>query len=154
MLSQVRLLLNEVKSWKTEIGILDLEIEDIKNDYIHAIAYGERTGATNKINRQNENIVISNEDKIRELNQKKRSLEISINVIEKSLGILTDIEREVIEYKYLSDENNTWRDVTYKLHSRDVTVKRAEKRALRKMLPMLTKHSRLRMYIEGTQKVH
>ena len=154
MLSQVRLLLNEVKSWKAEIGILDLEIEDIENDYIHAIAYGERTGPTNKINRQNENMVISNEDKIRELNKKKRSLEISINVIERSLGILTDIEREVIEYKYLSDDNNTWRDVTYKLHSRDVTVKRAEKRALRKMLPMLTKHSRFRMYIEDTQKVH
>lgn len=63
MLSQVRLLLNEVKSWKTEIGILDLEIEDIKNDYIHAIAYEERTGPTNKINRQNESMVISREDK-------------------------------------------------------------------------------------------
>ena len=69
--------LHNYKYLEIQIRSLELDIEQIKNDYrgCGAISYDERTGVTYNINRSVENEVIAKEKRIGKLKQLKLSTE-------------------------------------------------------------------------------
>ena len=70
--------LHNYKYLEIQINSLELDIEQIKNDYrgCGAISYDERSGVTYNINRSVENEVIAKEKKIAKLMKAKLEKEI------------------------------------------------------------------------------
>lgn len=97
---------------KAEINNLELEIEELGNEYecIGAITYEERSGTTNKISDSVANEIIFREKEVYKLNKMKRSKEILLSKINNALEVLDDNERKVIHYRYLNGKR-TWMQV-------------------------------------------
>ncbi len=97
---------------KAEINNLELEIEEIGNEYegLGAISYEERSGATNNISDSVANEIIFKEKQIYKLNKAKRSKEILLNKINNALEALDENERKVVHYRYLNGKR-TWMQV-------------------------------------------
>ena len=97
---------------KAEINNLELEIEELENEYegIGAISYEERSGNTNKISDSVANEIIFREKEIYRLNKMKRSKEILLSKINNALEVLDENERKVVHYRYLNGKR-TWMQV-------------------------------------------
>lgn len=97
---------------KAEINNLELEIEEIENEYagLGAISYEERSSATNKISDSVASEIIFKEKQTYKLNKAKRSKEILLNKINNALEALDENERRVVHYRYLSGKR-TWMQV-------------------------------------------
>lgn len=97
---------------KAEINNLELELEELENEYegIGAMVYEERSGATNKISDSVANEIIFKEKEVYKLNKMKRSKEILLSKINNALEVLDDNERKVIHYRYLNGKR-TWMQV-------------------------------------------
>lgn len=97
---------------KAEINNLELEIEEIENEYagIGAISYEERSSATNKISDSIASEIIFKEKEVYRLNKTKRSKEILLSKINNALGALDENERKVVHYRYLNGKR-TWLQV-------------------------------------------
>ncbi|KAI3350132.1 hypothetical protein [Clostridium botulinum] len=97
---------------KAEINNLELEIEEIENEYvgIGAISYEERSGATNKISDTVANEIVFKEKESYKLNKMKRSKEILLAKINNGLEALDQSERNFIQYRYLNGKR-TWLEV-------------------------------------------
>ena len=82
--------LHNYKYLEIQIKSLELDIEQIKNDYrgCGAISYEEKTGVTYNINRTVENEVIAKEKRIGMLMQAKLEKEIEKKKIENALTCL------------------------------------------------------------------
>lgn len=95
-------MLYNYKKTKVEIKNIELDIEELSNDYngVGAITYTERTGTTNKFNSSVENEIINKEKKLQYLRAFKRSKEIQVERIDNMLSILTDDEYKLIELRY------------------------------------------------------
>lgn len=102
---------------EAEINILKLEIEAEQNEYeeYKSMVYGEKTGATNKINNVVENEVIHKEKIIRELTNLRNNKIKLKNKIDIALKTLTDTERELIELRYLNKNTMYWSQVADRL---------------------------------------
>ena len=94
---------------KAEINNLELEIEELENEYegIVAISYEERSSATYKISDSIANEIIFREKEIYRLNKMKRSKEILLLKINNALEALDENERKVVHYRYLNGKR-TW----------------------------------------------
>ena len=97
---------------KAEINNLELELEELENEYegIGAMVYEERSGATNKISDSVANEIIFKEKEVYKLNKMKRSKEILLSKINNALEVLDDNERKVVHYRYLNGKR-TWMQV-------------------------------------------
>ena len=97
---------------KAEINNLELEIEEIENEYagIGAISYEERSSATNKISDSVASEIIFKEKEVYRLNKTKRSKEILLSKIDNALEALDENERKVVHYRYLNGKR-TWMQV-------------------------------------------
>ncbi|NFE84080.1 siderophore-interacting protein [Clostridium botulinum] len=97
---------------KAEINNLELEIEEIENEYagIGAISYEERSGSTNKISDTVANEIVFKEKESYKLNKMKRSKEILLAKINNGLEALDQSERNFIQYRYLNGKR-TWLEV-------------------------------------------
>ena len=97
---------------KAEINNLELEIEEIENEYegLGAISYEERSSVTNKISDSVANEIIFKSREVYRLNKIKRSKEILLNKINNALEALDDNERKVVHYRYLNGKR-TWMQV-------------------------------------------
>lgn len=95
-------MLYNYKKIEVEIKNLELDIEELQNDYsgVTGISYEERSAPTNKFNSSVENEVISREKKIRYSKALKRSKEIQIERIDNMLSILPDDEYNLIKLRY------------------------------------------------------
>lgn len=89
-------------SLKAEIKNIDLEIEELENDYVScgAIGYDEKTQNTNKFSSAVENKLTTKETRIPYLRREKRKKEIQVERIDNMLSILTEKERIIIELRY------------------------------------------------------
>lgn len=89
---------------KAEINNLELEIEELENEYgaLGAISYEEKSGPTNKISDSIASGIIFKEKESYRLKKLKRSKEILLNKIENALGALDESERKLVEYRYLN----------------------------------------------------
>lgn len=100
---------------EAEIKCLELEINNIKNNYegCGAIGYEERTQATNKFNSTVENEIINKEKELKKLSielNNKRTLKDQIdNTVER----MSDNERKLVELKYTNRNKLSWNQVSY-----------------------------------------
>lgn len=85
------------KSIKLAIENLKMELKCFNETIISAIQYKESTGKTNKFNSEVENKVASKEL----LEGRIKHMETKINQIDRSLSILPETEREVIQNFYI-----------------------------------------------------
>ena len=109
--------LHNYKYLEIQINSLELDIEQIKNDYrgCGAISYDERTGVTYNINRSVENEVIAKEKKIAKLMKAKLEKEIEKKKIENALTCLDIIETDFFKnnMKYISIKMHMDRSYLY-----------------------------------------
>ena len=110
--------LHNYKYLEIQINSLELDIEQIKNDYrgCGAISYDERTGVTYNINRSVENEVIAKEKKIAKLMKAKLEKEIEKKKIENALTCLDIIETDFFNLFYNSKSKNNMKYISIKMH--------------------------------------
>jgi len=104
-------LLFNYKAIKAEIFNLDIEIEELQEEYdgVKGITYEERTGPTNAFNSATENEVMKKEKEISKLLKEKKSKERLISKIDNALDSLEDEEREIIKLRCI--ERKSWNKV-------------------------------------------
>lgn len=87
---------------KAEIKNIDLEVEELENDYVScgAIGYEEKTQSTNKFSSAVENKLTTKEARILYLKKERRRLEIQVERIDNILSVLTESEKLIIELRY------------------------------------------------------
>lgn len=135
-----REILNSYLLWKSDIEIIDLEIEELIMNYnMPGISQEERTGPTYKISSVTENIVINKGPKIEQLNKKRRFNEINCKKVEAAVKKLKEFEKEVIELKYMTSPVMSWYTIAGKTGFSQVACKSAEYRAVKKMIPLLVR---------------
>lgn len=106
-------ILKDYQQLDAEIKCLELEINNIKNNYegCGAIGYEERTQSTNKFNSSVENEIINKEKEIARLtillNDKKTLKE----QIDTTMENMLETERKLIKLKYLNTDELSWRQV-------------------------------------------
>jgi len=110
--------LHNYKYLEIQINSLELDIEQIKNDYrgCGAISYDERTGVTYNINRSVENEVIAKEKKIAKLIKAKLEKEIEKKKIENALTCLDIIETDFFNLFYNSKSKNNMNYISMRMH--------------------------------------
>ena len=110
--------LHNYKYLEIQINSLELDIEQIKNDYrgCGAISYDERTGVTYNIHRSVENEVIAKEKRIGKLMQAKLEKEIEKKKIENALTCLDIIETDFFNLFYNSKSKNNMKYISIKMH--------------------------------------
>lgn len=101
----------DYKNMKNEIEAIDLEIENIKNDYrgCGAISYEERTGLTYNISRSVENEVIKKEERINYLQYAKKKKEIKMKKIEIAINNFNIEQKELFNILYMSNKKKVTR---------------------------------------------
>lgn len=99
------------KTIKAEIFNLDLEIEELKEEYdgMKGMTYEEKTGATNAFNSSVENEIMKKEKEISRLLREKKSKERLISKIDNALESLEEEEKEIIKLRCI--ERKSWNRV-------------------------------------------
>ena len=111
-ISLSEIIIYKVSEIAAEINNLELEIEELENEYegIGAISYEERSSATYKISDSIANEIIFREKEVYRLNKIKRSKEILLLKINNALEALDENERKVVHYRYLNGKR-TWMQI-------------------------------------------
>lgn len=99
------------KSIKAEIFNLELEIEELQEEYdgVKGMTYEEKTGKTNAFNSATENEVMKKENEINKLLREKKNKERLISKIDNALDSLEEEEREIIKLRCI--ERKSWNKV-------------------------------------------
>jgi len=131
--------LHNYKYLEIQINSLELDIEQIKNDYrgCGAISYDERTGVTYNINRSVENEVIAKEKKIAKLIKAKLEKEIEKKKIENALTCLDIIETDFFNLFYNSKSKNNMNYISMRMHIDRSHCYRMREKIVYKIMSML-----------------
>ncbi|MDP4144503.1 MAG: sigma-70 family RNA polymerase sigma factor [Bacillota bacterium] len=138
---KVEEMLKNYKKTQAEISNIQLEIDEIKSNYvgISAISYEERTGATNKFNSNVENEVIhriENIDvQIETLEKMKLSKSIEIQKIDNAIGSLLERQAKIIEMKYFSGLSN--KEIARQLDLTEQTICDIKSKAINSMVNLI-----------------
>ena len=118
LFKKVEARLHNYKYLQIQIDNLELDIEEIKNDYrgCGSISYDERTGATYSINRTIENEIIERERRLSKLLKTKFEKETEKKKIENSLTCLDIIETDFFNLFYNSKSKNSMKYISMKMH--------------------------------------
>lgn len=132
-------ILNRYTTLVNEIKNINLDIEELKNDYrgCGSIEYNEKSGRTYKFNSSVENEVISKDKKIEFLEKLKRGKEIQVEKINNAMEVLTEDECKVIKYKFFQDHKKSWTKVSYNMQMCEAWCRQLKDRAIRKMIPII-----------------
>ncbi|NBI05777.1 hypothetical protein [Senegalia massiliensis] len=118
-----------------KINILNMkeQLECLKNeDGVNCINYeGEKTSETNKITRQLEEQAIRNIKKEKQLKYKIKTTQHEVNKIDRALEGLTDIEKKVIELRYI--KGYQWFNIAYEAQYNERWCKEIRTQALQKI---------------------
>ena len=109
----------DYKNIRNEIEAIELEIEDIKNEYrgCGSISYEERTGPTYNISRSVENEVIKKEERINYLEYIKKKKEIKKKKIEIAINNFSIEQKELFNVLYMSNKKKVPRhEILDKMH--------------------------------------
>lgn len=100
---------------EAEIKCLELEINNIKNNYegCGPIGYEERTQSTNKFNSSVENEIINKEKELKRLNRDLNNKRTLKDQIDSTVERMNDNERKLIELKYTNRNKLSWNQVSY-----------------------------------------
>lgn len=98
----VESILYNYKTMNAEIKNIDIEIEELENNYLEcgAITYEEKSSPTNKFNSLVENETINKIYKPGELEKKKHKLEVQLKKIDNALDTLTEDEMNLVKLRY------------------------------------------------------
>ena len=131
--------LHNYKYLEIQINSLELDIEQIKNDYrgCGAISYDERSGVTYNINRSVENEVIAKEKKVGKLMQTKLEKEIEKKKIENALTCLDIIETDFFNLFYNTMNKNNMNYISMKMHIDRSHCYRMREKIVYKIMSML-----------------
>lgn len=101
-------MLYNYKTIKAEIKNIDLEIEDIRNEYngCAAIGYEEKSAPTNKFNSSVENEVVNREKQIKYFENLRNSKQRLIDKIDNALETLTVRELDIVHLRYFNKISN------------------------------------------------
>lgn len=127
-INEVESFLYNYKSIKLAIENLKMELATMDEPSISAIQYKECTGKTNKFNSDVENKILQKEL----LKSRIEHMETKIKQIDKALSILPDIEREIIQYRYIEGKN--YYEFTYKIYKSERQARRLKNKALQKIV--------------------
>lgn len=116
------------KSIKLSIENLKAELAEMDQTSISAIQYKESAGKTNRFNSDVENKILRKEL----LKSRIEHMENKIKQIDKALSILPDIEREIIQYRYIEGRN--YYEFTYKIYKSERQCRRIKNKALNKIV--------------------
>lgn len=99
------------KTIKAEINNIEIEIEELKDEFtgVSAIGYDERSGPTNAFNSSVENEVLKKEKEINRLLKEKRNKERLISKIDNAIETLEYEEKEIIKLRCF--ERRSWNTV-------------------------------------------
>lgn len=127
------------KNLDIEIKSIELEIENVKNEFLGfgSIGYGERSCETYNINKTVENEVIKREKELARLNQLKVRKEIEKKKIENALTSLDEFETTFFYLLYCGKFRATIPNVSMKLHIDRSHGYRTRDRIVGKMINML-----------------
>lgn len=127
-INEVESFLYNYKSIKLAIENLKMELDTIDETIIGSIDYKEATGKTNKFNSNVESSFMKKEL----LKSRIKHMENKIEQIDKALAILPDIEKEIINYRYIEGKN--YYEFTYKVYKSERQCRRIKDRALEKIV--------------------
>lgn len=127
------LLYNYNKS-KAQIKNIELEIENIKNEYegVGAVSFEERVQSTNKFHSRVESEILEKENQINKLMKYKKQKEIEIAKIDNAIEALTDREKSIIKMRYFEKYNN--RMIAAKLDLTEEWIAKIKKVAINQIL--------------------
>lgn len=110
------------------------EIEFIQNDYgIQGISYdGIATSPTHKFSSSVENTALSKSEKIHYLECQIENMQRDIDMVDRTLKGLTQLERDVVTEKYINSKQ--WWQVGSKVRFSESWCKKIRKRAIDKMV--------------------
>ena len=139
LFKKVEARLHNYKYLQIQIDNLELDIEEIKNDYrgCGSISYDERTGATYSINRTIENEIIDRERKLSKLLKAKSEKETEKRKIENSLTCLDIIETDFFNLFYNSKSKNNMTYISIKMHIDRSHCYRMREKVVYKIMSML-----------------
>lgn len=127
-INEVESFLYNYKSIKLAVENLKMELDIMDETVISAIQYKECIGRTNKFNSDVENKLMRKEL----LEERIRHMENKIKQIDRALEILPEIEREIINYRYIEGQN--YYEFTYKVYKSERQCRRIKDRALEKIV--------------------
>ncbi|TCO69516.1 sigma-70 RNA polymerase sigma factor region 4 domain-containing protein [Marinisporobacter balticus] len=106
-------------SLKMSVEILEEELEaqeGIKRGEISAIDFGkEKISQSYKFNSVVEDEAIENIDRIYLLIKQIETTKFTLKKIEKSISVLSEKERQLIELKYIDDQRLSWGEISKKI---------------------------------------
>lgn len=122
-----------------EIKDIDLDIQDIEDDYTgcNAITYEERAAPTNKFNSSVENEMIYKNGKTEQLKRMKRRLERKVERVDNMLSILTNEEYRLIELRYF--QRLQFKEISKMLDKSDIYLISFRKKIIKEKLVPLVK---------------
>lgn len=127
-------LLYDYKGNQNEIKDIEIQIARIENNYIGIapISYEERVCTSNSISSSVENETIRKQEQIERLEKKKEQINMNTVRVENALQLLTEIERDVIEGKYIN--RLQWFKIAYNIGYSESWTKNIRKEAMSKLV--------------------
>lgn len=131
--------LHNYKYLDIQIKSLELDIEQIKNDYRLGgiISYEEKTGVSYGINKTVENEVIAKEKRIEKLMKVKLEKEIEKKKIENALTCLNIIETDFFNLFYNSKSKYNMKYISIKMHMDRSYLYKLRENVVNKIIGML-----------------
>lgn len=100
--------LYDYKNLKAEIKNIDIEIEELKQNYrgCGSISYDEKSSPTYKFNSSIENEIVTREEQIKYLENIKNSKQRLIDKIDNALNTLDERSHKIIQLRYFNKQSN------------------------------------------------
>ncbi|MBK1810548.1 sigma-70 family RNA polymerase sigma factor [Clostridium sp. YIM B02505] len=134
---KIEAMLYNYKQTEVEIKNIDLDIEEVRNEYrgVGAMVYGERTSSTNKISSSVENEIEYKENRVSYLTSLKRSKEIEIERLNNVLSILSEDEYKLIELRYF--KKLQYKQIADIICMNDIYIIDKKKKIINKLIPLM-----------------
>ncbi|EOU2113564.1 TPA: hypothetical protein ACG0NJ_002193 [Clostridium perfringens] len=113
------------------------EMRELKEFYLGcgAIEYRECTGTTYKFNSSVENEVVDKEKRLAQLNIELTRCTILKNRIDNAVSKLEDVDKKVIEYRYINKRSLGWKEIAFAInYSESHCRNRIKPRAIKSMI--------------------
>ncbi|MBB6716353.1 siderophore-interacting protein [Clostridium gasigenes] len=134
---KARTMLNSYIIYKSDIKNIELEMQEIQNNYdINALSYGESSSKTYKISQESQDRIANKDMQLKKMQLEMDNNKINVAKIDNAVATLKEFERDVIVARYLI-EPTSWEMVARKLGFAKISCQTAEDRAVRKMIPLL-----------------
>ncbi|MEY8001191.1 sigma factor-like helix-turn-helix DNA-binding protein [Clostridium sp. Mt-5] len=130
-------ILYNYKNIKAEIKNIDLDMEDLQQEYTGcgSITYEEKAAPTNKFNSSVENEIISKEKQISYLQNMRDGKKRLIDKIDNALDALSENERKLIELRYFDKLH--FKEVAIRLNINDTYCMQFKSKVINKLIPMI-----------------